>query len=212
MAFDIDKLIRLEDGLKTLCEREKSPVSPVAKVNVLKYLQVQAVKQFQADYDDLHYELNKTEGLECLRSIDPVPSKELFQPKVLDQKDCGEDEQLYEQLQFYLTDAELAKPHLDELCADVKSWESTRRKATSVLDGDIRKVADMARVTVILATPEALAIMRLPKVSRSCKFDNNPQFWESCRRLHLRLLFASKLVLQATSENHNGLVVLVRYL
>ncbi|CAM9235730.1 unnamed protein product [Ectocarpus sp. 12 AP-2014] len=182
MAFDIDKLIRLEDELKTLCEPEKSPVSLVAKVNVLKYLQVQAVQQFQAEYDNLYYELNKTGGLECLRSITPVRSKELLQPKVLDLQDCGEDEQLDTQLQFYLTDAELAKPHLDELvtsiardsskyevqCVKVKSWESTRRKATSFLDGDVRKVADMARVTVICATPEALkeayaALMTLPK-------------------------------------------------
>ncbi|CAN0065051.1 unnamed protein product [Ectocarpus sp. 12 AP-2014] len=182
MAFDIDKLIRLEAELKTLCEPEKSPVSLVAKVNVLKYLQVQAVQQFQAEYDNLYYELNKTGGLECLRSITPVRSKELLQPKVLDLQDCGEDGQLDTQLQFYLTDAELAKPHLDELvtsiagdsskyevqCVKVKSWESTRRKATSFLDGDVRKVADMARVTVICATPEALkeaysALMRLPK-------------------------------------------------
>ncbi|CAN0212696.1 unnamed protein product [Ectocarpus sp. 6 AP-2014] len=53
-------------------------------------------------------------------------------------------------------------------CVEVKSRESTRRKATRDHDGDIRKVADMARVTVICTTPEALkeaylAITELPK-------------------------------------------------
>lgn len=66
---------------------------------------------------------------------------------------------------------ELAKQGLDELVTtavsdsrqqcevqrvSVKSPESTRRKASRFCGGDVRKVADMARVTVICDTPEAL--------------------------------------------------------
>ncbi|CAM9444501.1 unnamed protein product [Ectocarpus fasciculatus] len=182
MAIDIKELIRLEAELKTSRERETSPISLDAKVNILKFFQVQTVKQFQAKYDDLYYELDKMGGLDCLRSIGPVRSKGLLQPKVLDLQDCSEDEKLEQQLDFYLADAELAKPRLDELvtsvardssryevqCVGVKSRDSTRRKARSFFDGDVRKVADMARVTVICSTPEALkdvymAVMRLPK-------------------------------------------------
>ncbi|CAM9305418.1 unnamed protein product [Ectocarpus fasciculatus] len=140
-------------------------------MNILKYLQVQTVMKYEREYDDLYYELNKTGGLECLRSIAPVRSTDLLQPKVLDLQDCRGNEQLEKQLQFYLADAELAKPHLDELVtkvahdtnnyevqrAEVKSRASTRRKANGFCDGDVRKVADMARVTVICATPESLA-------------------------------------------------------
>lgn len=163
MAVDINELLRLETELKTSRERETSPIRLDAKVNILKYLQVQTVKQFEAEYDDLYYELNKTGGLHCLRSIAPVRSKGLFQPKALDVQEYGEDEKLERQLQFYHAEAELAKPRLDELvakvahdsskyevqCVDVKSRESTRRKASRLCDGGVRKVADMARVTVI---------------------------------------------------------------
>ncbi|CAM9623400.1 unnamed protein product [Ectocarpus fasciculatus] len=182
MAVDINELLRLEAELQTSRERETSPVRLDAKVNILKYLQVQVVKQFEAEYDDLYYELNKTGGLDCLRSIAPVRPTELLQPKFLDIQNCTEDENLEQQLQFYLADAELTKARLDELvtevahdsskyevqCVGIKSRESTRRKARSCCDGDVRKVADMARVTVICATPEALkeaylAIMGLLK-------------------------------------------------
>ncbi|CAM9324990.1 unnamed protein product [Ectocarpus sp. 13 AM-2016] len=179
---DISALVRLEAELKTSCERAMSSVVLDAKVNLLKYLQVQTVLQFQAAYDDLYHELHKTAGLDCLRSIAPVRSTAVLQPKVLHLQGCSEDEQLEKQLQFYLADAELAKAHLDELvmnvahdmskyevqCVEVKSRESTRRKASRFCDGDVRKVADMARVTVICTTPEALkeaylAITELPK-------------------------------------------------
>ncbi|CAM9368870.1 unnamed protein product [Ectocarpus fasciculatus] len=182
MAGDINELIRLEAELKISRECETSPVSLDAKVNILKYLQVETVRQFQREYDGLYYELNKMGKLDCLRSIAPVRSTDLLQPKVVDLQDCSEDEAFENQLQFYLADAELAKPHLDELVtrvahdtskyevqyADVKSRESTREKATRFCDGNVRKVADMARVTVICATPEALkeayvGIMGLPE-------------------------------------------------
>ncbi|CAM9457830.1 unnamed protein product [Ectocarpus sp. 12 AP-2014] len=182
MAVNIDEVLRLEAELKAFRERETSPVSLDAKVNLLKYFQVHAVKQYEEEYDNLYYELNRTGGLDCLRSIAPVRSTGVFQPKVLNLQDCSEDEQLEKQLEFYLADAELAKPRLDELvmsvaddmikyevqCVEVKSRESTRRKASTKHDGDVRKVADMARVTVICATPEALeeaylGIMGSPK-------------------------------------------------
>ncbi|CAB1103567.1 unnamed protein product [Ectocarpus sp. CCAP 1310/34] len=175
MAVDINELLLLEAELKTSRERETLPISLDAKLNILKYLQVQT----------------------GLRSIAPVRSKGLFQSKVLDVQDCGEDEKLEPQLQFSLAEADLAKPRLDELvakvaqdsskyevqCVDVKSRESTQRKASRFWDGGVRKVADMARVTVICATPEALEevylaiIMALPKASRTCRFPVNPQYW-----------------------------------
>ncbi|CAM9212844.1 unnamed protein product, partial [Ectocarpus sp. 8 AP-2014] len=182
MAVDIDEVLRLEAELKTSRERETSSVSLDAKVNLLKYLQVHAVNQYEEEYDNLYYELNRTGGLDCLRSIAPVRSTGVFQPKVLDLQDCSEDEQLEKQLEFYLADAEFAKPRLDELvtkvardsrkyevrCVEVKTRESTRRKASREHDGNVRKVADMARVTVVCATPEALeeaylGIMGWPK-------------------------------------------------
>ncbi|CAB1096777.1 unnamed protein product [Ectocarpus sp. CCAP 1310/34] len=184
-AVDISELLRLEAELKSSRARETWTVSLDAKVNLLKYLQIQTVLQFQAAYDDMYYELHQTGGLDCLRSIAPVRSTGVFQPKVLDLQDCGQDDQLEKQLEFYLADAELAKACLDELvmnvahdsskyevqCVEIKSRESTRRKASTGYDGDVRKVADMARVTVICATPEALkeaylAIMELPEVLR----------------------------------------------
>lgn len=60
-------------------------------------------------------------------------------------------------------------------CVDVKSLESTRRKAIKFCGGDVRKIADMARVTVICETPEALQqayleIKRSLPVSRTCGF------------------------------------------
>ncbi|CAM9130011.1 unnamed protein product [Ectocarpus sp. 8 AP-2014] len=168
--MDIEKLLRLEIELKSQCEDETSSVSLDAKVNILKYLQVQTVLQYQAAYDGLYFELNKEGGLVCLRNIAPGGSGDLLQPKVLELQDYGEDVRLTTQLQFYLADANLAKQCLDKLVAevtqdlekckaqfvDVKSLESTRRKASIFCGGDVRKVADMARVTVICDTPEAL--------------------------------------------------------
>lgn len=153
---------------------------------MLKYLQVQTVVQYQKAYDALYYELSKDGGLECLRNIAPVRSEPLVQPKVLELQNCGEDDQLERQLEFYLADAKLAKSYLDELAmkvasdwrecevqrVDVKSLESTRRKAIKFCGGDVRKVADMARVTIICDTPKALEqayfkIQGMLQVSRS---------------------------------------------
>ncbi|CAN0348419.1 unnamed protein product [Pylaiella littoralis] len=182
VRLDADIKERREGELETWCEHETSPVSLDAMLNILKFLQVQTVLHVQAEYDDLYFEFNKEGKLECLRSIAPIRPKDLFQPKVLELEDCGEGDQLGQQLDFYLADAELAKACLDDLItkvaqdsskyevqfAPVKSRESTGRKASKFCDGDVRKVADMARVTVICATPEALkeaylAVMGLPE-------------------------------------------------
>eukprot|EP00903_Cladosiphon_okamuranus_P012113 g11365.t2 len=168
--IDIEKLLRLEAELKIQRESATSSVSLDAKVNMLKYLQVQTVVRYQKAYDALYYELSKEGGLECLRKIPPVRPEHLLQPKDLELQICDEDDQLERQLEFYLADAKLAKPYLDELVmkvakdsrecevqrVDAKSLESTRRKARKFCGGDVRKVADMARVTVICDTPKAL--------------------------------------------------------
>ncbi|CAM9883518.1 unnamed protein product [Ectocarpus sp. 4 AP-2014] len=178
--YGIEELLRLETELKT-SEGGTSPACRDAKANILKYLQVRTVTNFEQHYDDLYLGLNKRE-LEYLQSIVPARSKELLQPKLLERQNRGEDDQLEKQLQFYLADADPAKQRLDELvtkiaqdsskfevqCVDIKSPESTRRKARRFYGKDVRKVADMARVAVICATPEALkevylAIMGLPK-------------------------------------------------
>eukprot|EP00903_Cladosiphon_okamuranus_P015560 g14365.t1 len=131
----------------------------------------EAVLEYQAAYDALHYELDKEGGLECVRNITLVRSEDdLVQPKAMGLQHCGEDDRLENELEFFLADANLAKPYLDKLveevtqdleqcevqCVDVKSLESTRRKAKRFCGGDVRKVAYMARVTVICGTTAAL--------------------------------------------------------
>ncbi|CAN0446569.1 unnamed protein product, partial [Ectocarpus sp. 12 AP-2014] len=171
MKVDIKDLIRLEAELKKSCDSETPPVVRDAKVNLLKYLQIQTVLQFEAAYDTLYFELDKEGGLECLRDISPFRAKDFSQPKVLKLHGCGdEDVRLANQLEFYLADAELAKQRLDEIITniaddwgryevqyvEVKSGESTQRKVRRFYGGDVRKVTDMARVTVICLTPEDL--------------------------------------------------------
>ncbi|CAM9579044.1 unnamed protein product, partial [Ectocarpus sp. 13 AM-2016] len=170
MNVDIEELFCLESELGNEWGSTTSSVDRDAKKNMLKYLQVEAVFQYHEAFDDLYYELEKEGGLECLRSIAPVRSRNLLQPKVLEPQDCEEDAPLAKQLQFYLAGARLAKQRLDELVAkvaddsegcevqrvEVMSLESTRRKAAMFCGGDVRKVTDMARVTLICDTPEAL--------------------------------------------------------
>ncbi|CAM9627561.1 unnamed protein product [Ectocarpus sp. 13 AM-2016] len=83
MNVDIEEFLRLENELKASCGSETSPVILDAKMNILKYLQVQTVVQFQLAYDDSYYELNKEGGLERLRSIAAARSTGIVQPKVL---------------------------------------------------------------------------------------------------------------------------------
>lgn len=121
----------------------------------------------------MFYELNKDGSLERLRSITPLKSKGSFlQPKVYGVQGCegAAEPDVLEQADLYLADAKVAKLHLDELMqkvvetlegcevqhAEVKSRESTVRKANKSYDGNVRRVADMARVAVVCKTPELL--------------------------------------------------------
>ncbi|CAN0365154.1 unnamed protein product [Ectocarpus sp. 6 AP-2014] len=171
MRVDIKKLLLLEAELKNPGENATSSVDQDAMVNMLKHLQIQTVLQFQEEYDALYYKLNKDGGLECVHTIAAVRSKDVLQPKVLELQDCDEESRFEKMLQFYLAEAELAKQRLDKLvkkavekdsgkyevqCAEVKSRASTERKVNSSCGGDVRRVTDMARVTVICDTPEAL--------------------------------------------------------
>lgn len=157
--------IELEGGAPSL-ERD-------AKVNLLKFLQVKTVKKYERAYDSLYYELEMDGGLGCLRRIEERnPKSDLLQPEVLELQGCSADDKLEKQLFFYREGAIRAKVQLDELVrellnshqgrersyAEVKSLESTRRKATTFFGGDVRRLADMARVSVICNTPEDLEL------------------------------------------------------
>ncbi|CAM9503560.1 unnamed protein product [Ectocarpus fasciculatus] len=163
---DINKLLRLEAHLNgTSCGVESSRQRD-AKVNLLKFLQVGAVKTFERSYDDRVYELDKTGGLDCLRNVVPVPPDgALAQKNDLD-------------LQGFLAEAGRAKSRLDDVVkgiveecdggcrhqeGDVKSRESSQRKAGKCYNGDVRRLTDMARVSVICDKPEDLerAYMRI---------------------------------------------------
>lgn len=166
-----------------------SPVTRDAMVNLLKYLQVGMVKWYEIAYDDLYYKLSRDEGLACLRTIVPDRSRDLQQPAgprnvqqsgALNLNDDGNEAQLAAQLQFYLGHAELAKKRLDELVddvakdfdgcrpkhAEVKSLESTKRKAKAFCRGDVSKIADMARIAVECESPEDLTSIFTAIVAR----------------------------------------------
>lgn len=182
----IKELIELEQELKCA----EPSLERDAKVNILKFLQVQTVNRFQEAYDGLYYELNKNGGLECLRNIVPARSKDFLQPKVLDREFDRGASDLTTQAKAYLAGAKLAKPRLDEIaqrvvenldgchakCVGVKALESTMRKAKDSYDGNVRKVADMARVAVICDTPQHLLqvyedIVETVQVSGTLAFD-----------------------------------------
>ncbi|CAM9418826.1 unnamed protein product, partial [Ectocarpus sp. 4 AP-2014] len=114
MDVDTKELLCLEAELKTPCESgTTSSVTLEAKMDMLKILQVQAVMQYQVAYDSLFYELNMEGGLENLRKTAPTWSSDLLQPKEL--PDSDENDQIEKQLEFYLAEADLAKPYLDDL-------------------------------------------------------------------------------------------------
>lgn len=156
---DINKLLRLEAHLNGTSCGVESPLRRDAKVNLLKFLQTGAVRSFERSYDDKVFELDKTGGLECLRNIVPVPPDgALAQKNDLD-------------LQGLLAEANRAKSGLDDLVkgvveecdggcryqeANVKSPESSQRKADKSYNGDVRRLTDMARVSVICDKPEDL--------------------------------------------------------
>ncbi|CAM9292560.1 unnamed protein product [Ectocarpus sp. 12 AP-2014] len=156
---DINKLLRLDAHLNgTSCGIE-SPLRRDAKVNLLKFLQTGAVKSFERSYDDMVFDLDKTGGLACLRNIVLVPPDgALAQKNGLD-------------LQGLLAEASRSKTRLDDLVkgiveecdggcryqeASVKSPESSQRKADKSYNGNVRRLTDMARVSVICDTPEDL--------------------------------------------------------
>ncbi|CAM9252072.1 unnamed protein product [Ectocarpus sp. 8 AP-2014] len=167
--LDINELLQMEielEGNALSLERD-------AKVNLLKFLQVKTVQKYERAYDTLYYELNMDGGLECLHRIEELnPKSSLLQPEGLEPQDCDADEKLEKQLNFYREGALRAKVQLDKLVrelvnghqgrtglyAEVKSLESTRRKATKSYGGDVRRLADMARVSVICDTPEDLEL------------------------------------------------------
>ncbi|CAN0285455.1 unnamed protein product [Pylaiella littoralis] len=167
--LEINELLQMElelEGGAPSLERD-------AKVNLLKFLQVKTVKKYERAYDSLYYELEMDGGLGCLRRIEERnPKSDLLQPEVLELQGCSADDKLEKQLFFYREGAIRAKVQLDELVrellnshqgrersyAEVKSLESTRRKATTFFGGDIRRLADMARVSVICNTPEDLEL------------------------------------------------------
>ncbi|CAM9842442.1 unnamed protein product, partial [Ectocarpus sp. 6 AP-2014] len=102
MNVDIEKLLRPENELKTERESATSSVTLEAKLNILKYLQVETVQQYEAAYDALYYDLNKKGGVERLRNIAPVRSKNLLQPMVFQLQGCEGDARLATQLAIYL--------------------------------------------------------------------------------------------------------------
>lgn len=123
-----------------------------AKMNLLKYLQVEAVREYEKVADAHYFALRQDENFDELERIAHKRiGGTLEQPR---QSGSVED---------YLRDAEVAKSTLDELVEDaardravtvfatsVKSSESTRRKAE--VRGSIRRVTDMARISVVCDT------------------------------------------------------------
>ncbi|CAM9406031.1 unnamed protein product [Ectocarpus sp. 13 AM-2016] len=192
--FDIKELLRLEDELGTQPESATS-VAQEAQKNMIKYLQVGCQLQFANRFNALYYEFKKEGSLEVLRSISSFESEDVIQPKVLNVQDCAEDTRLAKQVKSYRDQEKHAQQRLEKLVTEIaeasggckvktveiKSQESTERKAKKSYGGNVRKVADMARVTLICGSPEALrnaylAIMGLFEVRRICSFTGNLQF------------------------------------
>lgn len=153
-VHSIQELLELENDMRS----DLPSLDRDAKVNLLKYLQVQRVQEYQVEYDRLYFTLSRGGNLECLRdNIAAARFKPMEQPKKL------------RGLQQYLADAQEAQPHLDKLIEDVvatcdgcegrfvgvKAPDSVMRKAER-FHGNVGKVADMARVAVVCRTPEDL--------------------------------------------------------
>ncbi|CAB1118955.1 unnamed protein product [Ectocarpus sp. CCAP 1310/34] len=155
MEIDIKGLCRLEHDLKAGEISAASPVERDAMVNLLKYLQIETVHQFETAYDRRCFELDKDGGLTCLRSIAPIRSADRQQPKVcLELQDGDEEAQLARQLvQDVANDLE----GCELKCVEVNSSESPTRKAKSSYGGNVRMLSDMTRVSVICDKPEDLA-------------------------------------------------------
>ena len=154
-GLGIHKLLRLETELEKL----PSSIERDAKVNLLKYLQVHTVKEYERLSTGLYFDLRRDEGFDQLYRIHEKqpPEDGLEQPL-----ETGS-------IEDYLQRTECAKIFLDQLLglvsppgtpgqevvlASVESLESTRRKADWC---GIRRVTDLARATVICDTPYDLA-------------------------------------------------------
>lgn len=166
----IKELLEMEEELHKITVPS---IERDAKVNLLKYLQIFAVQLYEEEYDAFFHELNVDGGLEVLRNISRMRSKDTFlQPKVFVIPGCGggSNHDIEEQARAYLSDAKRAKPFLDELInkvvnnvegceakyAEVKTLGSTVRKAEKSYNGNVRRVADMARVAVVCETADLL--------------------------------------------------------
>lgn len=154
----IGQLLELEhdlNGLPASTERD-------AKLNMLKYLQVNQVKYYERLADGLYFELQREEGLDKLRTVREHNSVgcNLVQPR-----EEGS-------IKDYLDDAALAMKCLNRLVdgvqttaqgahalrvvsPGVKSLESTTRKAQKA--GGVRYLTDMARISVVCETSDGLA-------------------------------------------------------
>ncbi|CAN0360355.1 unnamed protein product, partial [Ascophyllum nodosum] len=155
-GLGIHELLRLETELEEL----PFSIERNAKVNLLKYLQVDTVQKYERLSTGLYFDLRRDEGFDQLYRIHEKqgPKDGLEQPL-----ETGF-------IEDYLRQAERAKLCLDQLLglvsppgtpgqevvlASVKSLESTRRKVKDW--GGIRSVTDLARATVICDTPRDLA-------------------------------------------------------
>ncbi|CAM9206684.1 unnamed protein product, partial [Sphacelaria rigidula] len=154
----IRKLLDLEEDLNRL-----SPsIERDARVNLLKYLQINKVKHHEDASNMLYVELVREQGLDMLRTVrEQAPvGGDLIQPR---EEGSTQD---------YLDDAVLATKYLETLLEEVeatvqgthpmyvvspgvKSLESATRKAAKC--GGIRKLTDMARLSVVCDTSRGLA-------------------------------------------------------
>lgn len=178
--LSIQQLVELEKGLAG----DPPSLDRDAKVNLLKYLQVRRVNEYQTEYDRLYFALNRGGELELLRNnIAAGRYKPLQQPKKA------------ALLQEYLADAREAQRCLEELAEEVvsacdggcesryngmKSPESIMRKADKFCGGNLGKIADIARVALVCETPRELErsyaiITACFHVRRSMTEDRRPQ-------------------------------------
>lgn len=154
--WNIKELLELEAELSEL----PPSVERSAKVNLLKYLQVNAVRAYERVSTSLYFDLRRNEGFQELYRIEEKlpPEGGLVQPM-----ETGS-------IEDYLLKAEEAKVGLDKLIfsvappgtrgregisAAVKSAESTRRKIDKL--GGIRFLPDLARATIVCETTHDLA-------------------------------------------------------
>lgn len=141
--------------------QERPPgIESHAMANLLKYLQVSMVIKYQRIAEHLYFNLRRGKGFDHLKLIQQLEGN-LMQPR-----ESGS-------IEDYVHDAERAQIHLVKLVEEVvsagnhklkvvssgiKSLESITRKVNSnYIGGDVRKVNDIARISVVCDTPDGLA-------------------------------------------------------